>query len=221
MLGVVAVFAGALASCSESDSNLISLRNKVCASLVQGDTWWCKDAYKNATADGDWPSQAVYMQKLLDALVDPSTCLNTTVAADVVDWIETSQALPSVSGSIMWTWLVFQVQYYDMPRKPGDRIESADTLGRKCWAFAYLRQFWNPSALQKANVSVPHYTNATQTAIPLTMRLCEEVMANCFENTTYTPSRKGTCPLKISDFHIIGFERENAKRGFSVDYPFN
>jgi hypothetical protein len=29
-----------------------------------------------------------------------------------------------------------------MPRKPGDRIESPATLGRKCWAFAYLRQVW-------------------------------------------------------------------------------
>ena len=33
-------------------------------------------------------------------------------------------------------------QYYDMPRKPGDRIESAQTLGRKCWAFTYLQTVW-------------------------------------------------------------------------------
>ena len=31
-----------------------------------------------------------------------------------------------------------------MPRRPGDRIESPATLGRKCWAFAYLRHVWVP-----------------------------------------------------------------------------
>ena len=121
-----------------------------------------------------------------------------------------------------------------MPRKPGDRIESPDTLGRKCWAFAYLRQVFNPTELSERLASeglkadnfinacvlratrrrapfttvsrpLPSYTKA----IPTTMNLCYEVEANCFENTTYTPSRNGTCGFKIADFHYLGFDREN------------
>ena len=43
----------------------------------------------------------------------------------------------------------------DAPRKPGTRIESPDTLGRKCWAFAYLRQLWAPDQLLRATAAVP------------------------------------------------------------------
>eukprot|EP00041_Stephanoeca_diplocostata_P013549 m.237689 g.237689 ORF g.237689 m.237689 type:complete len:124 (+) comp19377_c1_seq10:399-770(+) len=123
----------------------------------------------------------------------------------------------------MWTYLVFQVQYYDMPRKPGNRIESPATLGRKCWAFAYLRQLWNATTLERAvagaGQSVLNFTTAYNTAVPLTMNLCEEVMANCFVNASYDPSRKGTCPLSIDEFHA-GFLRENILRKDIVKYPF-
>ena len=53
--------------------------------------------------------------------------------------------------------------------------------------------------------------------VPLTLQLCEEVMANCFVNQSYDPRRNGTCPAKIFAFHELGFERENLLRGFRVD----
>ena len=58
-------------------------------------------------------------------------------------------------------------------------------------------------------------------AVPLTLGLCERVMANCFVNQSYDPSRNGTCPTKIFEFHDLGFERENLLRGFPVDYRFH
>lgn len=211
--------------CTVSDKNLFTLRAKICNSLVQEDTNWCGTYWRNATASKDWPSQAVYIHEMIDALSSPTTCLNTTFAHDTVAWLDTYQADPGVSGSIMWTWLVFQVQYYDMPRKPGCRIESPDTLGRKCWAVAYLTQLWKPKplleALTKAGLSLSNFTSAYERAIPLTMDLCEEVMANCFVNATYDPTlRNGTCPNKIDLFRYLGFERENLKRLNVINYPF-
>jgi hypothetical protein len=111
-----------------------------------------------------------------------------------------------------------------MPRLPGTRIESPDTLGRKCWAFAYLRQEWNPLELTKslshAGLNMSAFITAYEASIPLTMGLCEKVMANCFVNASYDPSRNGTCPSKIHDFHYLGFDRENLKRKDIVKYPF-
>jgi hypothetical protein len=79
------------------------------------------------------------MYDLLHALVAPDTCLNTTEAQRTVAFLSVVEP----SKSPWWsTWVQFQVQYYAMPRKPGDRIESPATLGRKCWAFAYLQQVW-------------------------------------------------------------------------------
>jgi hypothetical protein len=52
------------------------------------------------------------------------------------------------------------------------------------------------------------------------MELCEEVMANCFVNATYDPSRNGTCPVDIFAFRYLGFDRENILRGNVVRYPF-
>ena len=52
----------------------------------------------------------MYVHELLDALVSKDTCLNTTAAAAAVNWLNASQADPAYSGSVMWTWLVFQVQ---------------------------------------------------------------------------------------------------------------
>ncbi len=95
--------------CEDSDNNLVHLREAVCSSLVQGPTSWCGESYKNVTADHDWPSQVVYMQNLLNALAAPSTCLNTSTARMVVQWLDTSQSSTLVSGSFMQTWQVFQV----------------------------------------------------------------------------------------------------------------
>lgn len=119
-------------SCTTSDDNLIALQHTICASLAcNSESCPCG----NITAAGDWPTQSIYMKNMLDALIDPETCLNTTTAKEIVAWMDVTD----VNSSFWWwTWLVFQVQYYDMPRSPGDRIESPATLGRKCWAFAYF-----------------------------------------------------------------------------------
>eukprot|EP00040_Diaphanoeca_grandis_P009219 m.48049 g.48049 ORF g.48049 m.48049 type:complete len:241 (-) comp20652_c0_seq1:116-838(-) len=209
--------------CSDSDKTIRLKRETVCSSLTQGNTSWCGDSWKNVTAHEDWPNQAVYMQQLIVELTATSTpCLTTQYVHDTVRWLNESQAEPSVSGSWMWTYLVFQPQYYEQPRKPGARIESPATLGRKCWAFAYLKQEWASTsapfvnALATANQSVPQFVSEYNYAIPLTMMLCHKVMMSCFVNATPTPA---TCPSKILEFKA-GFERENALRDFVVKYPF-
>ena len=210
-------------SCAESDAKLLQLRNVVCSSLVQSPTPWCDGAWQNVTAEHDWPNQVVYMKNVLTALADPATCLTTPDARSVVGWLET-QGNASVSGAFMDTWVHFQVQYYDMPRKPNTRIESPDTLGRKCWAFAYLRQEGGidavDSALGGAGTPSTIFVPAFRAAVPETTTLCERVLANCFENSTYTPSRNGTCPVKAEEFKYLGFDRENLKRKNIVKYPF-
>jgi hypothetical protein len=110
--------------------------------------------------------------------------------------------------------------------QPGDRIESPDTLGRKCWAFAYLRQESAPvvavadAAVRAAGLDMSTFTANHATAIPMSMNLCEEVKANCFVNASYDPNRNGTCGLKVTEFHTLGFTRENLKRKDIVKYPF-
>lgn len=175
-------------------------------------------------ASKDWPSQAVYMKELLDLILDPSTCLDTAYANDTAEWLAGEISDPDVSGSYMWTYLVFQVQYYDMPREEGTRIESPGTLGRKCWAMAYNQQIWDPKSLEKtltSNGLNPNtdFIDLWNEAIPLTMNLCYEVEENCFQNKSYDPSTNGTCPVYIEEFHA-GFERENLKRKNVVYYPF-
>ena len=119
------------APCAESDARLLLLRQTLCSSI--GGFVGCQ-LPQNLTAEGDWPNQAVYMRDLLAAVVAPDTCLNTSQAEETIAFLNVVD--PAKSG--WWsTWVQFQVQYYDMPRKPGDRIESPATLGRKCWAFAY------------------------------------------------------------------------------------
>ena len=71
-----------------------------------------------------------------------------------------------------------------MPRKPGTRIEAADTLGRKCWAMAYLAQTWQRlsaalmSRLHDNQLSIAPLDSSFNTAIPLTMSLCQDVVCN-------------------------------------------
>lgn len=152
-------------ACASSDSHLKELRDTICSSLVGPGTPWCDPGSSNVSSDKDWPSQVTYMQALLDTIPDSSTCLNTTYALDTVQWINTVQGNANVSGTFMNTWVDFQVQYYDMPRKPGARIESPGTLGRKCWAFAYLQQLWKPqaimNALQKVSATLADYALVT------------------------------------------------------------
>ena len=51
------------------------------------------------------------------------------------------------------------------------------------------------------------------------MDLCNKVMANCFVNATYNPSRNGTCYWDVLKFKA-GFEWENIRRGLDVSNPF-
>jgi hypothetical protein len=164
------------------------------------------------------------MKNLLDLLIDPKTCLDTEYAAGTADWLDGAISDPNVAPSWMWTYLVFQVQYYDMPRKPGDRIESPGTLGRKCWAMAYNKQVWQPNTLQTALSGASlnpnkNFISQYNAAIPETMDLCKKVEENCFVNATYDASRNGSCPVDIEEFRL-GFKRENLKRKNIVDYPF-
>ena len=218
-------------SCDDSDAELLQLQSRLCKSL--GCTAACP-CLNDTKADGDWPSQVTYMHDILAALVAPQTCLNTSYAQDFVAWFSVAD-----TGSSYWwyTWLVFQVQYYDMPRLPGTRIESPATLGRKCWAFSYLKDIWDGAAYGGAEPAlrpalqgvmgaagygdeVSSYIEAYDGAVPLTMNLCWEVMANCFVNASYDPAaRNGTCPHELQEFKF-GFERENVKRRSPLAYPF-
>ena len=211
--------------CDASDAALKKARGYVCSSLLgntPGGNDWCPSDVTDA--DCDWPTQAEYMQDFINLLSSPSTCFNTPYMNDTINWLNGPLADPNTSSSYMWTYLVFQVQYYDMPRKEGTRIESPGTLGRKCWAMAFEKQVWNPDSWTPAvtanDLPLPKQfiTNYEQ-AIPLTMDLCDKVQQNCFQNTTYDPSKDGTCKWAIDEFHF-GFDRENLKRHNMVTYPF-
>ena len=216
----------AASRCEVSDGRLRLLRHTVCSSLVQQDTVWCGTYWSNVTAKQDWPNQAVYMLNLVRELYANDTCLATPYARDTVRWLDSPyMSDPLYDGSnFMNTFEVFQVQYYDMPRRPGVRIEAPDTLGRKCWAFAYLHRFWDRERLERrlaaAGLAMPHFVNGFNRSLPLTMGLCDKVIANCFVNASYDPRRNGTCPGKVALFHYLGFERENLLRGFELRYPF-
>ena len=109
----------------------------------------------------------------------------------------------------------------DQPRKPGTRLESPATLGRKCWAFAYLAQQAGvlgtlEEALAKANLSGTHFISGYHRSVAPTMALCTKVESSCFVNATPVPAH---CPGLLLEFRA-GFERENLKRGGHIKYPF-
>ena len=114
-----------------------------------------------------------------------------------------------------------------MPRAAGERIEAPDTLGRKCWAYAYLAQEAARSlaalrgALAAAGLPALAALEGTfAAAVPATLASCDAVIANCFLNTTYQPAlHNGTCPGDVVLFEL-GFDRENLLRGGIVAYPF-
>lgn len=208
--------------CGASDANLRLLQCQLENSLGGGDPT-CQVA-----AEGDWPNQAIYMNQILMALTAPTTCLDTNIAKNTVTWLDITDPSDSMWW---WTWEVFQVQYYSMPRVSGDRVESPATLGRKCWAFAYLAQIWPDlypalhSAMTSAGYDLTAFYREWVKALELTMPLCDEVMANCFINASYDPSlRNGTCPGSVHEFYV-GFQWENGNNNFqwrndSVLYPF-
>ena len=69
------------------------------------------------------------------------------------------------------------------------------------------------------------FISAYDDAVPMTMALCERVMANCFVNASYDPAlRNGTCPDGVGQF-FVGFQWENGGGGRGplpegVAYPF-
>jgi hypothetical protein len=224
---VAVSWSGASSDCTASDATLLKQRKLICNSLVQGFTPFCQNDWENVTASKDWPGQAIYMRNLLTTLASPTTCLNTSYAGDTARWLNESMANSSESGNFMWTWLVFQVQYYDMPRKPGDRIEAPDTLGRKCWAMAYLTQQWATFSnallqnLAAAGLDITGFTSAYKNAMPLTIDICQKVICNCFKNASYDPSRSGNCKVDLDKFHYLGFDREGTSHGGDVKYNWH
>ena len=197
--------------CAEYAAALTAARDVFCSS------GFCPNP-SNVSAKHDWPSQVTYMHTVLTSLTSDSSCFNTSAAArDTLAWLEATQTLAAGSFGFISTWTVFQVQYYDMPRKPGVRIEAPDTLGRKCWAFAYLDEICSVAPIA---ARAPLFAAQWRAAVPQTLELCERVMANCFVNESYDPSRNGTCPNDIFKFHRLGFARENALRGFVASYEF-
>ncbi len=226
----VAVAAAAAADCRASDAAVGAARDAVCASLMPASTPWC--TYPPGTrAAGDWPSQSVYMNAALAALVAaaPAGCLATPAAAGVLSWLDTSQTTAILNGSFAWTWQVFQPQYFAQPRAAGERIEAPDTLGRKCWAYAYLAQVAARTlaalrgALAAAGLPatlLAAFEGSFAVAAPPALASCNAVIANCFENTTYEPAlHNGTCAGNVVLFQL-GFQRENLLRGGIVAYPF-
>ena len=212
VLLVTAAAATRLDDCASYSATLDAARRTFCAS------GFCP-ASPNVTAKKDWPSQVTYMQAILLALAADSGCFNTSAAArDTLAWLDVNQTAAQDTSGFGSTWTVFQVQYYDMPRKPGVRIEAPDTLGRKCWAFSYLDQICDVTAIAPR---APAFAAMWRAAVPRTLQLCEEVMANCFVNASYDPARNGSCSGKIFEFHDLGFERENALRLFPVSYRFH
>lgn len=173
-------------SCDASDALLLRRHATVCESLSLNGSSWCVHA-AGVRAHHDWPNQAVYMHALLDALADPATCRNTSVARATVASLDRWQGNASVVGGFMWTWDVFQAQYYDTPRRPGVRIEAPDTLGRKCWAAAYLAQKWAAQRqalrreLNASGLQMAHWVDAYDAAIVSSDQLCRKV---CIADTT-------------------------------------
>eukprot|EP00730_Choanoeca_flexa_P004507 TRINITY_DN11716_c0_g2_i3.p2 TRINITY_DN11716_c0_g2~~TRINITY_DN11716_c0_g2_i3.p2 ORF type:complete len:238 (+),score=16.11 TRINITY_DN11716_c0_g2_i3:1164-1877(+) len=208
-----------LNDCNQSDATLSNLQLEAACGLDSS----VSPACSKVKTKHDWPNQVVYWQELLDQLVSPETCLNTSAARAIFNWTSL-QSSNATSDTFAYTWLNFQVQYYDMPRQPGVRIEAPDTLGRKCWAFAYLNHFWNQTAIiaaaSIARVDVSPLVDMYKTGAPYTMELCRQIEENCFINQTYDPTRNGTCRGKIEDFHWLGFERENLLRANPLQYPF-
>lgn len=214
----VALQTGEARDCVQSDQSILKYRAAICESIVSADRVCCgATPPSKVDVHRDWPNQAVYMKHLLTALLSNDTCLNTTYARSTANWMNADTA------QFYWTWDIFQVQYYDMPRKPGVRIEAPDTLGRKCWAVAYLKQIWETGLREKfkalLDFDAANFTTMYDKSIPTTMDLCTKVRNNCFVNASYDPSRAGSCSGKLAEFYL-GFQRENALRGFKISFPW-
>jgi len=225
-------------NCSASDQAVADKMNMVCSSLGSGGIpAWCNASIPSAQKD--WPNQAFYFRDLLETLASnttiPPICQRTPLVTATLQWISNT----NTSMNAWWnTWVVFQVSYYNMPRAPGERIESPATLGRKCWAFAFLAQIWTQEGssipggedlrqrlVERYQGDVQEFVQFYDAAVPMTLQLCKQVMANCFVNASYDPGlRNGTCPDSVGEFYV-GYSWENGNnnvqnRSDRVDYPF-
>ena len=91
-------------NCTASDRALQLAQDTVCVSLQPAST--CPPGSDNVSAEHDWPNQVVYYNNVLSLVADPSTCLDTDTARNVVAWLDNT----NVNTSAFWnTWLVFQV----------------------------------------------------------------------------------------------------------------
>ena len=70
-----------------------------------------------------------------------------------------------------------------------------------------------------SNLSLARMMSAYNDAVPMTMTLCDRVLANCFVNASYNPARNGTCPIQEGEFYV-GYQWENGKRDNAVPFPF-
>jgi hypothetical protein len=216
---------GEYVSCSASDSLLENLMNVNCGSYYgNGANPLCPSNASNNVRH-DWPDQVVYTVTMAKALIANTTCRNTSTALSTATWLNSEMGNATFYGGFMWNFQIFQVQYYDMPRKPGDRIESASTLGYKCWALAYLAQAWAEirgsfiAVMSAADLPLDIFVAQYDAAVNMTLPLCNEVLANCFVNASYDPARNGTCPTAVEEFHF-GFDYQNLWRDNWVKYPF-
>jgi hypothetical protein len=224
---VVVASAASATACEDSDVALRYSQGVNCAAYVgdKAPSWCPANGVDPKLVHHDWPSQAVYTWSLLADLMAPTTCLNTTASAAVTTWLESEMVEAATHGSFGWTLLVFQPGYYTMPRREGERIESPWTLGMKCWAAAFLQQSWLPArdafvaVLNRHNVNVSKVVGTMDYGTANAVSECGQVMANCFVNASYDPSRNGTCPLSMDDFHL-GFDYQNGIHGKHVRFDF-
>lgn len=85
--------ASSAVDCSQSDAALSHRRAICCASIVGRDCQWCRPPQNlSKHVHQDWPNQVTYFRRILAALLDAGTCLNTAYAAETVNWLETVQA---------------------------------------------------------------------------------------------------------------------------------
>ena len=86
------------------------------------------------------------------------------------------------------------------------------------------RSTWTAPSVERAvaaaALDLGAFLAAFRSAVARTMPLCDRVLANCFVNASYDPSRNGTCPYEVWRFHELGFERENLKRRNVLSDPF-
>jgi hypothetical protein len=230
ILIIVSIFATTVFAqqqdCAASDAKLLVQQATLCNSMQGATNTSCCSNPLNVPSmktHHDWPMQSIYMTNLLRSFTDPTTCMNTTVARNMVNWLANNYSNPNSTCSFSWMWQNFQFGYYIMPRLPGERIESPYTLGEKSWAFALLQHYWKPNALQRVlaplGLSLGAFAFYYNQALAKSFTVSNEVIANCFVNQSYNPARNGTCSGDVLMFKL-GFDYENLRCGQKINNPY-